>query len=312
MGILNTLKTRYNRTIGKRRFEATAKGVAATPALMMRDCALLYVSMLCHRDVHPYLLAIKSLYVRIGMGRVLIVDDGSLLPQDMDLLRHHIPLIEFVHIQTIDTGRCPRGGTWERLVKILELTASNFVIQVDADTLTSGPVPEVTQYFQENRSFLLGTRASQQISTAPEVAKMVRGWIDANHWTSYSVGVAAEGAIDTLAHAHRFHYAHASSGFAGFARGAFDFAMLEDFSIHMRERLGARWDEWGTEQIASNFMIANAPNATVLPFDRYACFEPHIPVAGRPFLHFIGAYRYNDGLYRKRAQAFLNAVSSAR
>jgi hypothetical protein len=311
MGILHTLKRRYDRTIGKRRFEQAAKKVLATPPLAMRDCALLYVSMLCHRDVHAYLLAIKSLYVQVGMGRVLVVNDGSLLPSDIDLLRHHIALIDFVHIQAVDTGRCPRGGTWERLVKILELTASNFVIQVDADTLTSGPVPEVAQYFQQNRSFLLGTRASQKISTAPEVAKMVRGWIDDNHWTTYSVGVAAEGAIDTLLHAHRFAYAHASSGFAGFARGAFDLAALEDFSIQMRERLGARWDEWGTEQIASNFMIANAPNATVLPFDRYACFEPHIPVAGRPFLHFIGAYRFNDGLYRKRARAFLKTMSSS-
>src|SRR5258708_12605816 len=104
MGILNTLKTRYNRTIGKKRFEATAKGVAATPALVMRDCALLYVSMLCHRDVHPYLLAIKSLYVRIEMGRVLIVDDGSLLPQDMDLLPHPIPLITSVPSHPTDTA----------------------------------------------------------------------------------------------------------------------------------------------------------------------------------------------------------------
>src|SRR4051812_22153719 len=126
MGILNTLKGRYNRTIGKRLFERTAKHVADTPALVMRDGALLYVSMLCHRDVYPYLAAIKSLYLQVGMGRVLLVNDGSLLPSDIDLLRHHIPLIDFVHIQGIDTGRCPRGGTWERLVKILELTASHF------------------------------------------------------------------------------------------------------------------------------------------------------------------------------------------
>src|SRR4030088_738005 len=99
MGIVNTLRRRYDRTIGKRRFEATAKEILATPPLTMGDCALLYVSMLCHRDVHAYLLAIKSLYVQVGRGRVLLVNDGSLLPSDIDLLRHHIPLIEFAHIQ---------------------------------------------------------------------------------------------------------------------------------------------------------------------------------------------------------------------
>jgi hypothetical protein len=258
-----------------------------------------------HRDVAAYLLALKSLYSEVGHGQVLVIDDGSLIADDLAVLRHHVPGIAVLDIGSIDTGRCLRGGTWERLVKIIELSAENYVIQFDADTLVSGAIPEVVDCWRHNRSFLLGTDVGQQIGTATDAGCLAQGWLKKFAATGISLGVQAEAVLDSLPDAQARKYVHASSGFAGFAKGAFRLSDLEAFLLWMRGRLQQRWDEWGSEQISSNYILANAPNAEVLPFDRYACFEPHISPSERPFLHFIGTYRFNDGVYRKRARHFL-------
>jgi hypothetical protein len=149
----------------------------------------------------------------------------------------------------------------------------------------------------------LGTDCGQEIAPAAASARLAQGWIKNSGVNT--VGVLAEALLDRLPQTVPSNYVHASSGFGGFAKGNFRLADLERFSNWMREKLGARWEKLGSEQIASNYMLANAPGAVVLPFDRYACFEPHIPPGDRPFLHFIGTYRYGDGLYRRRARQFV-------
>lgn len=290
-----------------RLFDREAAAIVRTRPLAMRDNSPLFLSMIRHSDVTAYLLAIKSLYSGVGQGQVTIINDGSLTSGDLVLLRHHVPGIEVLDISAIRTGSCPRGGTWERLVKIVELSSENYVIQVDADILVCAAIPEVIDCWRENRSFLLGTGAGRTVVTAEATAAMVRGWIATHGWTALTVGVAAEAALDTLPDAAEKFYVHASSGFAGFAKGVFATAELEWFSAHMSATLGnGQWSEWGSEQIASNFILANAPGATVLPFPRYACFEPGLRTDEHALLHFIGTYRYDDGVYRRRAVDFID------
>lgn len=263
--------------------------------------------MVCHRDVVPYLLAIKSLYQGVGQGRVAIINDGTLTGEDLAILHHHVPGLMVFDIDAVDTGRCPRGGTWERLVKIMELSVSSYVIQMDADTLVSGPIPEVVQCWREGKSFLLlGGETDLAIAPAPATAQMVKGWIEKYNWEKLTVGALAESVLDSIPNAAERSYVHASSGFAGFAQGAFRLADLEEYSGWMQQRLGARWDEWGSEQIASNYILANAPGAVVLPCSRYACFQPPQDTDNQPFLHFIGTHRFRRGVYRRRAMSFLD------
>jgi hypothetical protein len=260
--------------------------------------------------VAAYLLAIKSLYLQIRHGHVVVINDGSLTGGDLSILSHHIPRIEVIEVEAVDTHGFPRGGTWERLVKIVELTRDHYVIQADADTLASASIPEVVQCWRANQSFLLGTDCGQEIAPAAVSARLAQSWIA--QASRITVGALAEAALDRLPEAAPQNYVHASSGFAGFAKGGFRIADLKSFSDWMRHQLGPRWDEWGSEQIASNYLLANAPDAKVLPFERYACFEPHVQPGARPFLHFIGSHRYNDGLYRKRARAFLSEYHEIR
>ena len=294
---------RLRRSWNKALFDKAATEVLGTAPLEVKGHSPIFLSMVCHRDVAPYLVAIKSLYCRVGHGRVTIIDDGSLTEEDLATLHRHIPGLEVIDIGLIETSPCPRGGTWERLVKIIELSRDSYVIQLDADTLVSGPISEVVTCLDQNRSFLLGTDAGQTTQSARQTALMVQGWIKKYGWTRPSVVVESEAILDRLSGAEDRLYVHASSGFAGFSRSAFSLGDLQNFSMEMCELLGEeRWKLWGTEQISSNYMLANAPGAAVLPFPRYACFEPHLKSADFAFLHFIGTYRLQQRGVQKPAK----------
>ena len=307
----------FRRAIAKARrewaeqsFERVGRKILDTRPLGVNGESPIFLSMVRQCDLITYLLAIKSLYLAIGHGQVIVINEQSitnkhsLTPEDVAMLAYHIPGINVIDLATISTGRCPQGGTWERLVKIIELSQNNYVIQADADTLVSAPIPEVVQCWRENRSFLMDGGAHTPISPAPETARMVQEWLrteDLNH-----VGMDAEAALDRLPEAEKRLYAHASSGFAGFARGAFSLADLELFSQQMSGILGwERWQELGSEQIGSNYILANAPGAVVLPSRKYACFSPKLDHSKTAVLHFIGETRYLGGTYKRRAEEFI-------
>ncbi len=41
-------------------------------------------------------------------------------------------------LEDIPVGGCQRGGTWERLLYLLDRSETEYAIQLDADTLTVG------------------------------------------------------------------------------------------------------------------------------------------------------------------------------
>ena len=56
--------------------------------------------------------------------------------------------------------------------------------------------------------------------------------------------------------------------FAGFAPSGEGRRIAEAFSREATALLGAeRWAQWGSEQVTSNFVIANQPDPLLLPYD---------------------------------------------
>lgn len=75
----------------------------------------------------------------------------------------------------------------------------------------------------------------------------------------------------------KLRYLRGCSGFAGFSKGSFSRSNVEEFSEEMEGVLGKIWLNWGSEQVTSNFIIANSPNACVLPYPKYCNFTSDIP-----------------------------------
>ena len=295
---------RVKKAIQYWRFNRAVSAVFDTPPLALRPAPFRVVSMLNTRHIPLYLLAIKSFYGRVNSGAVEVLDDGSLTAHDQALLVRHVPGITIHPATAVVTDPCPRGGTWERLLHILDLSATTYVVQLDADVLTTGPIPEVLDAVARNLSFTLGTGSEYGIVSLEEAA--------ARHGESNtSTQTVAERALPLLPAEMGRRYVRGCSGFAGFAVGASRRAVAEAFSTSMEAMLGQRWHEWGTEQVTSNYLVANAPGGLVLPSDRYATHYGHPIADDAALIHFIGTWRFRGGTYARTARTEIERLNEA-
>lgn len=270
-------------------FNRSTKRILDTPPLKPVEAPLAIVSMVSNHDPQMYIVAAKALYARLGRGHFVTIVDANMPQRSRDLIRRHLGEVEFVHLESIDTGKCQRGGTWERVLYCVERSQREYVIQVDCDTLAFGPIPEVLDCVEHNRAFTLSAGSGK---------KPLAEWVDmgartANNHITEEVEVRALEYPD----AAQVQYIRGSSGFAGFARGGVSRAFVEDFHEKMQRIHGARWTEWGTEQVASNFAVANSPDSLPLPKPKYATYVGGPLPDGCSLLHFIGSYRFKGGLF---------------
>src|SRR5262245_9260385 len=136
-------------------------GVLETPPIVPRQDGLVIFSMIGTTVLLPYLVAVKSLWRELGRGRIAILDDGTLTAQDRALLAHHCGDPEFLRIDLVPTDPFPRGGCWERFLTILDRRDREYWIQLDSDTVTLGPIDEVADAIDRNRSFILLGEANE-------------------------------------------------------------------------------------------------------------------------------------------------------
>lgn len=304
-----TLRDHLNWRIKTRWHDRVVRGVVHTPPLTPRDDGVLLFSMIGTRVVLPYLVAVKSFAAALGRGRVVIVDDGSLTAADHALLAHHLGKPQIIPIAQVDTGPCPRGGTWERLLAILDLRRDHYVIQLDSDTVTFGSVPEVAAAIDAGRSFMLRGEASAALVPMRDFPATLAREAGRVH-----VQRAIEERLDHIAlpgiAAPR--YARGCSGFAGFAPSDEGRGIAEAFSTQAEALLGAQtWAEWGTEQVTSNVVIANDPDPLLLPYDRYLNFWGEVLPAERRFVHFVGTCRFDGRTYLDATRDTIRALSAA-
>ncbi|MEW5965704.1 MAG: hypothetical protein AB1720_01690 [Pseudomonadota bacterium] len=288
-------------------FDRGIRGILGLPPLRLDEDGMgpAVLSQLQHKDVLMYLAAVKSFACRLPPAEVHVVDDGSLTNEDRALLSDHIPELRFHALADFRLAGLPQGGTWERLIAIARLSETRYVIQLDADTLTLAPIPEVEAATRNGAAFTIGTWDQQQIEPmlerASEAKKHLAG--DRPH-----VQVLAEANFSRLQNAATLRYVRGCSGFAGFSPGAGKLELMRELSGRMQSLIGDRWLEWGSEQVMSNLVVANQPDAIVLPHPEFADCERIRPGTTR-FVHFIGTCRFRSGRYMRLvnevAQSFI-------
>lgn len=296
---MNRITKKLNGLWKERAHRIAARAVLDTPPVVPADDGLILFSMIGTRVLLPYLAAIKSLHGQLKRGRIVILDDGTLTAADRDVLAAHLGNPRIISIFDVNTGPCPRGGTWERLLTLLDLRATDYVIQLDSDTVTLGDLPDVADAIAANRSFTLRGDPDSELKSFAEMAAKLND-DDFLHNPDAHVQGAIECGLDrvSLPMVEGPLYVRGCSGFAGFARGGNGRALAEAFSCEAARLLGdGRWARWGSEQVTSNLVIANEPDALLLPYDRYLNFwDEGIPDSAR-FVHFIGSCRYHGNAY---------------
>jgi hypothetical protein len=297
---------RARRALQRARFNFNSRALLKTPPIPPADDAITLVSMICHGEVLMYLLAAKSFCKQLGRNpSIVLLDDGSLTKSDYATLKSHIPTVKIIHISQVAPAQCPKGSCWERLLLISDLVQDAFVVQLDSDTLTLLSIPEVKACIDANRSFtLLGDRSY------PEIEPMLDACQRSKNNSSAMVQAVCERSFDQLPEASDLRYIRGNAGFNGFAKGSIDREKIEWFSNLMRRIAKDKWDEWGSEQVTSNLLIANAPEAYPLQSPKYLSYwaHPDVPYEHATFIHFIGPFRFANGLYLKKARSVIRSL----
>lgn len=295
---------RIRRNINYFKFYHQTKRLLDTPPLKYQNGPVTIVTMVAGYDVHLYVLAMKSLYRRLGSGKIIAIIAQDVTKSNQEFILQHLGPVEFVHNESIQTGEIQHSGTWERLVYLLGRTQSEYVIQADCDILLTGPIPEVLDSIANNRAFTL----ADGLPKKPLVDYVEDGKRRNLNNIVFDFEIRAREFPD----AGNFQYLRGSSGFAGFARGGATLEQLLDFHRGGEKVFGARWREWGTEQIASNFIIANSLGSIGLPKPKYLTWERHTISQPPSLLHFLGYCRFDQGVYANYANREIDAMLEGR
>ena len=294
------LRTKLART----RFDAGVRGVLDTAPVAPRADGPTIVSQLRSPDVLAWLVAVKSVQAALGAGRVVVVDDGSLTEADRAALSDHVPGVAVRPLSDGRPGGLPHGGTWERLCVIAEECRTRYTIQLDADIVGLGPLDAVLDHVAGNRPFALADGPVPGLRPARDIA----AWNAGRPWREDHVQNEAELAFAETDLPPGARYLRGTSAFAGFPGGADILPGLRAFSEAMRASLGHRWDAWGTEQVASNYAVANAGEAVPLTPPAYVNHTPDAALDRACLVHFYGTHRFRGGRYLAAARRAIAAM----
>lgn len=286
----------FGRKLAAWQHSRAVRHILDTPPIAPLDDGVILFSMIGTAVLLPYLVAVKSLHAQMQRGRVMLLDDGTLTDADKAVLAHHVGNPIILTFDDIDTAPCPKGNCWERLLAILDLRRENYVIQLDSDTVTLGPVPEVKAAIAGNRSFTLGGGVEDVAHGFMTVPQMIRDIYPDGPLYPHIQSVI-ESALRDVPRAVELKYIRGCAGFAGFSKSAGGRALAERFAVDVGRAVGPRFNEWGSEQAASNFVVANDPDPIQLPYDRYTNHWEEALPSDPAFVHYIGTYRYDRGSY---------------
>jgi hypothetical protein len=228
--------------------------------------------------------------------------------EDRAVLAHQLDNPEIRSIADVQFTPCPQGGCWERLLTLLELRRDNYVIQLDSDTVTLGPVPEIAAAIEAGRDFTLLGGIDSAWLPVEAFSRDLAAVADGAH-----IQEKTEAAMALLAATvgGLTHYLRGCAGFAGFAPGGKGREIADDFSRAASALLGADcWAQWGSEQVMSNVIVANEGQPVLLPYYRYLNFWNEPVDARAAFVHFVGTYRYHRGAYARVAGQAIARLSS--
>jgi hypothetical protein len=305
MSLVHSVVQRLKRDYFRWKYQKVAMQVLNTAPVARGDLPFVLLSMVHQRDVHSYLVAVKSFAHFLNPERIVVVCDPSITEEDRAVLRRHVPHAELRAADEFTHPSMPRGGTWERLFAISGFVRDNFVVQLDADTLTVKPVTEVAEAIRTGTGFVLGEAPETPLRslalTREKAMPLLR--------PGAHVQTISESEMANVGLPENARYVRGCSGFTGFPRNADMQQRMIDFSQRMTGKLGADWKRWGTEQVTSNYLVANAHGTAALPFPKYG--TPDCATGDTAFFHFIGSMRFVNNKYETTSRQAIRLLGEA-
>lgn len=295
-----SIKQRLRRDYFRWLHHKAVRGVLKTAPLRAGTMPFILLSMVQKRDVLSYLVALKSFTAFANAQRVVVVCDPSIDAKDREVLKRHVPHIELRAADEFTHPDIPRGGTWERLLAICSYARDSYVVQLDADTVTVAEPVEVRQAIAGKVGFVLGEEPRQSLLTLDRTSDNAK----ADEWGQLHIQGYSEACMAEVGLPASAMYVRGCSGFTGFPPSRSMLDQLLQFSSCMARAVGERrWASWGTEQVTSNYLVANAAGTSVLPYPAYG--TPDAMNENTIFIHFIGSMRFTNNKYEKTSRSVI-------
>jgi hypothetical protein len=306
MSLVSRVIQRLKRDYFRSQYQKTIRDVLSTAPLQQGDLKFTLLSMVQKRDVSSYLVAVKSFAHFLNPTQIVVVCDPSLDQEDRAILKRHLPHVVLREAHEFTHPDIPRGGTWERLYAIAGYVEDSYVIQLDADTLTVHPVPEVMDAIHAGRGFVLAEVADAPVRSLQATHENALPWISEPR---PHIQAFAEVEMINVGLPKDARYIRGCSGFTGFPRSTGMREQMTDYSRRMTAKLGEDWKRWGTEQVTSNYLVSNAAGTRPLPFPKYG--TPDHSTAETAFYHFIGPLRFINSQYETTSRRAIQLINSA-
>jgi hypothetical protein len=301
---------RFRQALHYARFRHATRDIARTaPIPCDRSAACAIHTMLSAADAPLYLVGIKSLLRFYSGVAVVIHSDGSLGPDDIAMLRQHIPGCTIVSVTEADARADQHLGkdtfmrqcrdwdaSWRRVIDTELWTNTPKKIIMDSDILFLRRPDEVVDWIEQSGGhFLMG-----QPPVEPPAPPPVSGKAHIQLVYRHHVPVIGE----RLGLARTFPDG-TTSGFYGCSGDVLAPARVEKLVKACLE-LGISMRDWGSEQCSVIYLLASA-GATRLSPDLYVNFAPD--QAGceerAHLIHFLGYCRFYKGIYVRSARAII-------
>lgn len=140
-------------------------GILETPPVPHRADGVAIVARIGTREVLPFLVALKSLHGRLGRGRPVILDNGTLDGADRTILAFHCGDPEILPPRAVSLGGFPSAGDWEPWLAAFDRRRGEYWLLLDPLAVVVESVPQIEQALAANRS----------LSTGPGLAGLAAG-----------------------------------------------------------------------------------------------------------------------------------------
>jgi len=179
---------------------------------------------------------------------------------------------------------------------------TNYVIQLDSDTVTVGNLVDVHTNAQTNTGFVIGSKKWSK----PVDVLFLNGIV--TQWGSAHVQARAESCFNEIDFfKDGTKYLRGCAGFAGYPKDFATVDQIRKLSSSIAQHVGSDWMKWGSEQTATLCLISKTPNASILPWPEYQNYKfpkTNEPCESMNLIHFIGTNRFDDTQYLQLLKRF--------
>jgi hypothetical protein len=300
-------------SINHRLFSWRTRQIHKTPPIPCDPGAPCEVhTMLGHRDVDLYLVAIKSLLRWSQRLAVVVHSDGSLDRTTLDHLRRHIPGARIVEPPEADSRAREmlkdrpallrwraHDAAYRRLIDVELARRTPRRIVLDADVIVLREPAEALRWAESGTlPFLLGQPPhdeGQELSKPAESAHVQAHFRYAVPRLAAATGLAPRFLQGTTA------------GFHG-CTDQLQLNRVEDL-LRACESLGLRMTQWGGDQCCIIYLLSAADGQRLDP-TRCFNFEPSLAsaAADAEVIHFYGTYRFHGGVYTGLARSVISQL----